>query len=514
MIFDLVLDEMKKGGGKIFSGFEVFLLYDIYGFLIDFIFEVVEEVGFDVDCIVFDVFMQEQCQCVKDDVRNCKWQFVDVLVYCDLCVFGEIGFDGYIVFEVEFCVLGLFVDGVFVCIVIEGQIVEVVFVEIMLYVEFGGQVVDKGIIVGFGYMFEVLDVQKLVFGLISYMVEVSCGSVVVDDIVIIVVDVVNCCVVCQVYLVMYFVYVVFWDMFGLMVIQVGLLNCVGYMWFDFFWLQFFFIDMCSEIEEIINCVVQEVFEVIMWIVLFDEVKEVGVMVFFGEKYGDVVCMVDIGGFWLCELCVGMYVSMSVEIGLVSFVGEFLVGVLNCCIEVFVGVDVFCELVVECIIVLQFMSVFKILCEQLLEWIVDFIVSLKVVEKWIVQFEVKECVGQVFVIVEVVFCVGGFCFVVQNFGEVVFVDDVCDLVNGVCECFGMEVVVVVFGVVVNGCFVVVVVINDVVCLVGVKVGVFVKCVVGVFGGGGGGCDDFVQGGGVDVGVFFVVFDVIVQELYVV
>ena len=57
-----------------------------------------------------------------------------------------------------------------------GQIAEVFTAETALYAESGGQVADKGVIVGPGYELEVLDVQKPVPGLISHTVEVTTGE--------------------------------------------------------------------------------------------------------------------------------------------------------------------------------------------------------------------------------------------------------------------------------------------------------------------------------------------------
>lgn len=346
VIFDLVVEEMQQKGVMDFFGDMVFLLYDIFGFLIDLMFEIVEEVGFFVDCDGFDWFMQEQCMCVKVDVKVKKCVLVDFFVYLGLCVVGEMVFIGYDYLMIELWVLGILVDGVVVDMVFVGEIVEVILVEIVFYLEFGGQVVDVGFIVGNGFDFEVFDVQCLVMGLISYMVQVILGEVLVGVVVISVVDLVYWYVVVQVYLVIYLIYVVLWQIFGQEVYQVGFFNKVGYLWFDFLWSNFFSFQICSEIEDIVNNVVWDNFEVMMWILFIVEVKVVGVMVLFGEKYGDMVWMVDIGGLWLCEFCVGIYVCSLVEVGLVNFVSEVLIGLINWWVEVFVGLDVFCDFVVE------------------------------------------------------------------------------------------------------------------------------------------------------------------------
>lgn len=55
--------------------------------------------------------------------------------------------------------------------------------------------------------------------------------------------------------------------------------------------------------------------------LIDEVKVVGVMMFFGEKYGDLVCMIIFDENFFCEFCGGMYVLVIGNIGLFKIVFE-------------------------------------------------------------------------------------------------------------------------------------------------------------------------------------------------
>ena len=81
----------------------------------------------------------------------------------------------------------------------------------------------------------------------------------------------------------------------------------------------------SEIEEIANNAVRDNLEVTTRILPLDEAKAAGAMALFGEKYGDTVRMVDIGGPWSRELCAGTHVRSSAEIGLVNLVSESSVG---------------------------------------------------------------------------------------------------------------------------------------------------------------------------------------------
>ncbi len=259
------------------------------------------------------------------------------------------------------------------------------------------------------------------------------------------------------------------------------MNRAGYMRFDFSWSQALSADTRSEIEEITNRAVQESLEVTTRIVSLDEAKEAGAMALFGEKYGDVVRMVDIGGPWSRELCAGTHVSTSAEIGLVSLVGESSVGASNRRIEALVGADAFRELAAERAIVSQLTSSLKTPREQLPERIADLTASLKAAEKRIAQFEAKERAGRVPSIVEAATRVGAFRLAAQNLGDVASADDVRDLVNGVRDRLGSDAAVVALGAVVNGRPVVVVATNDCGTCGGREGGALAKRAAGVLGG---------------------------------
>ena len=510
-ILDLALDDTKKSGGKTLSGSEAFLLHDTYGFPIDLTLEVAEEAGLDVDRAAFDSLMQEQRQRAKDDARNRKRQLADVSVYRDLRALGETGFDGYTALEVESRVLGLLVDGAPVRSASEGQIAEVVLAETTLYAESGGQVADKGTIVGPGYELEVLDVQRPVPGLISHTVEVSRGSVAVDDVATTIVDAANRRAARQAHSATHLVHAALRDTLGPTATQSGSLNRAGYMRFDFAWSQALSTDTRTEIEEITNRAVQDALEVTTRIVTLDEAKEAGAMALFGEKYGDVVRMVDIGGPWSRELCAGTHVSTSAEIGLVSVVGESSVGASNRRIEALVGADAFRELAAERALVSQLTASLKTPREQLPERIADLAASLKAAEKRIAQFEAKERAGRIPAIAEAATRVGDFRVAAQTLGDVASADDVRELVNGVRDRLGSDPAVVALGAVVNGRPVVVVATNEAARGAGAKAGALAKRAAGVLGGGGGGRDDVAQGGGTDAAALPAALEAVSQEL---
>ncbi|WCM54683.1 alanine--tRNA ligase [Microbacterium sp. EF45047] len=510
-ILDLALDETKKSGAKTLSGSEAFLLHDTYGFPIDLTLEVAEEAGLSVDRAAFDSLMQEQRARAKADARSRKRQLADVSVYRELRALGETTFAGYTDLETESSVLGIIVDGRPAPSASEGDVAEVILAETTLYAESGGQVADKGAIVGAGFELDVLDVQRPVPGLISHTVHVSSGTVAVDDRATTVVDAANRRAARQAHSATHLVHAALRDTLGPTATQAGSLNRAGYMRFDFTWSQPLSAETRSEIEDITNRAVQDALEVTTRIVTLDEAKAAGAMALFGEKYGDVVRMVDIGGPWSRELCAGTHVSTSAEIGVVSLVGESSVGASNRRIEALVGQDAFRELAAERSIVSQLTAALKTPRDQLPARIEELAANLKAAEKRIAQFEAKEREGRVPALAEAAETVGGFRVARAALGEVGSADDVRTLALSVRERLGADAAVVAFGGTANGRPIVVVATNEAARGKGAKAGALVRVAAGVLGGGGGGRDDVAQGGGTDAGALDAALEAIAAEL---
>jgi alanyl-tRNA synthetase len=510
-ILDLALGDTKKAGKQTLAGSEAFLLHDTYGFPIDLTLEIAEEQGLNVDRGAFDELMTEQRTRAKADAKNRRGQLADVTVYRDLRALGETSFTGYTDLEAESRVLGILVNGQPVATASEGDVAEVILAQTALYAESGGQVADKGTIVGPGFELEVLDVQKPVPGLVSHTVQVSTGSVAIDDRATTVVDAANRRAARQAHSATHLVHAALRDTLGSSATQAGSLNRAGYMRFDFSWSQPLSSQTRTEIEDITNRAVQDALEVTTRIVSLDEAKEAGAMALFGEKYGDVVRMVDIGGPWSRELCAGTHVSTSSEVGIVSLVGESSVGASNRRIEALVGQDAFRELAAERAIVSQLTSSLKTPREQLPERIAEIAANLKAAEKRIAQFEAKEREGQVPSIAESAQRVGDFRVAAVSVGEVGSGDDVRGLALSVRERLGSEAAVVALGGIAAGRPIVVVATNEAARAAGAKAGVLAKRAASVLGGGGGGRDDVAQGGGTDAASLGAALDAITTDL---
>ncbi len=495
-ILDTAVADAKKAGSTTLPGDTTFLLHDTFGFPIDLTLEIAEEAGLTVDRAAFDQLMADQRARAKADAKAKKGALADLSVYSDLRAQGETVFTGYDGLQAESTVLGILVDGQPAPTATAGQVAEVILAETSLYAESGGQSADQGSIVGNGFDLEVLDVQRPVAGLISHTVQVRSGQVTVGDAATTQVDAAYRHGAAQAHSATHLIHAALRQTLGSEAHQSGSFNKAGYMRLDFSWNAALSPETRSEVEEIANNAVRDNLEVTTRILSLDEAKAAGAMALFGEKYGETVRMVDIGGPWSRELCAGTHVRTSAEVGIVNLVSESSVGATNRRVEALVGADAFRDLAAERAIVAQLTADLKTPREQLPERIASLVAELKAAEKKIAAFEASRLAGRVPALAEQAARVGDLLAVVEDIGEVQSADEIRSLATQVRERLGSEPVVVALAARAGGKPAVIVATNQAARDAGVKAGPLAKAAATTLGGGGGGKDDMAQGGGAD------------------
>jgi alanyl-tRNA synthetase len=440
--------------------------------------------------------MADQRARAKADAKAKKTALADLSVYSGFRSLGETVFTGYTELQTESSVLGLIVDGQSVDRAREGQIAEVILGATALYAESGGQDADAGTIVGPGYELEVLDVQKPVKGLISHKVLVRSGEVGVGAPATSIVDADYRRGARQAHSGTHIIHAALRQVLGPNAHQSGSYNKAGYLRLDFSWNQALSAETRSEIEEISNNAIRQNLEVTTRELPLAEAKALGAMALFGEKYGDVVRVVDIGGPWSRELCAGTHVSTSSEIGMINLVSESSVGSTNRRVESLVGLEAFKDLAVERTIVSQLSSSLKTPREQLPEKIADLMASLKAAEKRIQAFEARAVLDKVPALLESATRRGAVTVVAEDAGTLNTADDLRLLVTTVRERLGSDAATVALAARAGGKPVVIVATNQAARDAGVNAGALAKTAAGVLGGGGGGKADLAQGGGTD------------------
>ncbi|MEN2740964.1 alanine--tRNA ligase [Microbacterium sp. X-17] len=495
-ILDVAVAQAKDAGTPTISGPDAFLLHDTYGFPVDLTLEVAEEAGLTVDRAAFDTLMQEQKARAKADAKSRRRTIADLSVYREFRAAGETVFTGYSDLETESRILGILVDGVPTERATQGQIAEVILAETALYAESGGQVADRGTIVGPGFELEVLDVQRPVPGLVSHTVEVSQGEVGTGQAATTVVDAVNRRAAQQAHSATHLVHAALRDTLGRTATQAGSLNRAGYLRFDFSWGSALSPETRTEIEEIANNAVRDNLAVATRLLPLTEARELGAMAMFGEKYPELVRMVDIGGPWSRELCGGTHVGTSAEIGVISIVGESSVSAGARRVEALVGADAFRELAAERAIVSELSASLKTPRDQLTARVADLAASLKAAERRIAAFEARALEERVPTLAASAVRAGAFTVVADELAGASSADDVRTIALRVRDRLGDEPGVVALGAVAGERPVVVVVTNEAARERGARAGALAKVAASVLGGGGGGRDDVAQGGGTD------------------
>ena len=495
-ILDTAVENTKGAGRKELAGDTAFLLHDTFGFPIDLTMEMAEEAGLSVDRSAFDKLMLDQRTRAKADAKAKKSVLADLSVYGDFRAHGETVFTGYTDLDTSTTVLGLLKDGLPVQSASEGDVVEVILRETSLYAESGGQVADEGIIRGIGFSLDVVDVQKPVKGLVSHTAKVTTGVIAVDDKAETIVDRAYRSAANQAHSATHLVHAALREVLGSTAHQAGSLNRAGYLRLDFSWNDALSTETRADIEGRANEAIASDYEVVTREMPIDEAKALGAMALFGEKYGDVVRMVDIGGPWSRELCAGTHVSRSSQVGLVNLVSESSVGSANRRVEALVGAEAFKSLAVERAIVSELSATLKAPRDEVTSRISDLLNNLKQAERKIAEYEAAAVREQIPNIVAQAADIGRYSAIIASVPTLGSVDDLRELVNGVRGKVSSAASVVALGSVIDGKPAVVVATTEAAREVGAKAGALAKIAASILGGGGGGRDDMAQGGGTD------------------
>lgn len=493
-VLDVAVDAVKRDGRQQLAGDTAFLLHDTYGFPIDLTLEIAEEQGLSVDRAAFDTLMSEQRQRAKDDARSKRTQLADLSVYREFRAAGETAFLGYDDLEADGEVVGILRGGLSVDRASAGEDVEVILTATALYAESGGQDSDQGRLTGTGFEADVLDVQRPVPGLISHTVRLTSGEIAVGDQAHSVVDAVYRRGATQSHSATHIIHAALRQLLGPDAHQSGSYNKAGYMRLDFSWSNALSADTRSELEEVANTAIRDDLDVTTRIMPLDEARSMGAMALFGEKYGDTVRMVDIGGPWSRELCAGTHVRSSGQVGLISLTGESSVGATNRRVEALVGVDAFRELAAERALVQGISQSLKTPREQLPARIEELVASLKTAERKLAAVEAQQLAARVPELAAKAQQVGRATAVIEDLGNVTSADDLRSLAAQVRERLGSDAAVVALGGRAGGKPVVIVATNASARDAGLAAGPLAKAAATALGGGGGGKPDMAQGGG--------------------
>lgn len=317
-IFNEVVEAQKAAGHDYIPGADAFRLYDTYGFPIELTEEYAEEVGMKVDHEGFEVAMEEQRERARAARQDVDSMQVQNEVLANLTVASE--FVGYDTLTTDTEVAAIIVNGQVSKVASEGQEALVILAKTPFYAEMGGQIADSGVIANDSFTAIVKDVQKAPNGQPLHTVLVKSGEMHVEDAVKALVNRDERNLIIKNHTATHIMQRALKDVLGDHVSQAGSYVGPDRLRFDFSHFGQVTKEELQQIERIVNEKVWDDIEVVIEEKGIDEAKAMGAMALFGEKYGDIVRVVSIGDYSI-ELCGGLHVKRSSEIGFFKIVSE-------------------------------------------------------------------------------------------------------------------------------------------------------------------------------------------------
>ena len=496
-IFDMAATSLKKKKENVLPGAEAFKLHDTYGFPFDLTLEMAREEGLEVDEVGFARLMKEQRDRAKADARSKKSGHTDLSEYKNIADgFGLSEFIGYSHSESESKVHGILVDGAGVKMAKAGDEVEVVLDRTPFYAEGGGQLADGGTItLANGSVIEIDDVQAPLKGLSVHRGRVLSGSIEVGDKGHARIDFERRAAISRAHTATHMVHKAFREILGETATQAGSENSPGRFRFDFPSTGAVSASILEDVESRVNSLLLDNLEVTAEVMTQDEAKKMGAMALFGEKYGDQVRVVSVGD-WARELCGGTHVSRSGQLGLVKLLGESSIGAGVRRVEALVGTDAYKFLAREHVLLNSLTELIKgSRTDELPERISDLLTRLKEIEKELAAVRSASAMADTSKFAAQAKTIGAHLLIATRIGDGIAVDDLRKIALDLRARDPQSVVALIS--VVDGKPVLVVATSEAARGAGVKAGALVKAGSLILGGGGGGKDDFAQGGGVDI-----------------
>ena len=308
---EALFEAAEQRGEKRLSGKEVFKLYDTFGLPLDFVQEMANERNFEVDIAGFEEEMEQQR---KRSTWKSGGNFEAQEIYRRLSEAFQTTFTGYATTDEENCeVVQLLKDFKVVPRIDEGETGEVLLNKTSFYAESGGQLGDRGYLLGGANRARVLDTQTPAAGLVIHKVSMEKGSLQVGDFVNAAVDPVFRRSVRKNHTATHLLHATLRSVLGDHVKQSGSLVAPDRLRFDFTHYTGLKADEVGQLERLVNERVLSNLIVETKVSTVDQAVAEGAMALFGEKYGDKVRVVTIGDFSK-ELCGGIHCGSTGEVG--------------------------------------------------------------------------------------------------------------------------------------------------------------------------------------------------------
>ena len=313
-ILEDYIAETKESGSSVLDGAKAFKLYDTYGFPVEVTAEILEEYDMQIDMDSYTEHMQAQKDLARAGQRNTEedaWR--DASEYSDLPHTVFLGYeqdkaDAKILYVGDF----------------DKDKKFLIFDQTPFYATSGGQIYDTGIVNCKGTSVEVVEVMKE-NGIFLHVIKAEDAGEVMKfkagDEVSLAIDVVRRHKIGRDHSATHLLQQALRDVLGDHVMQAGSYVDENYLRFDFNHFQPVTAEEIAKIEDIVNEKIDEFLPITMQEMPIEEARKLGAMAIFGEKYGDIVRVVNMGDYSI-EFCGGTHLDNTGKIGSFKIINEF------------------------------------------------------------------------------------------------------------------------------------------------------------------------------------------------
>jgi alanyl-tRNA synthetase len=475
-LFEKVVAKVKSQDGSTIPGEEVFKLYDTYGFPLDLTQVMAEEKGLTIDLSGFDELLQNQ----RERSRTATGQVAQIveLVSCQ----DRSEFVGYDKVEEKAKVLE------------SSKANFLILDHTPFYPEAGGQVGDTGVIFANGFEFKVEDTRKEGDAII-HMGKVTKGKVeqVIGKQVTARIDIERRNAIRRNHTATHLLHKALRAILGEHVNQSGSLVTPDRLRFDFTHFKAMDESEIRKVELLVNRRIWENSPVACSQLPIEQAKKLGAMALFGEKYGDVVRMVEVEGYSR-ELCGGTHVRATGEIGLFRILSETGIAAGMRRVEAVTGEAAYRLTLEQKDLIDELAFILKTTQENLRDRVELLLKTNKQLEKKLKQAQKESARGTVEQLMESCVNLDGIRVIAHQM-EAESRDDLLHLADTIRE--KMKSTVGVLAAILDGKIAfVAVVTDDLIKSKGIKAGDVIKEISKLTGGTGGGKPHLAQGGGKD------------------
>lgn len=320
-ILKTYIAELKQNNQTILSGEKSFELYDTYGFPLDLTKEILEEENLNLDEDAFKCEMEIQRERARTARAENTFMGAEDTVFNKLDVNMTSKFVGYNQLKVENAkILAITKDNEIIKTATMGERVSIILDVTPCYAESGGQLGDTGIIKTDTGIFAIEDTIKAGGSKIAHIGTVKKGTISVQDNVIVEADELKRMSTSQNHSATHLLQKALRIVLGNHVEQAGSNVSSERLRFDFTHFAAMTNEEIEKVETLVNENIFDALNITITETSIEEAKKLGAMALFGEKYGDLVRVVNMGNVSI-ELCGGTHLNNTSQVGIFKILSE-------------------------------------------------------------------------------------------------------------------------------------------------------------------------------------------------